>query len=749
MALRYFDRNGTTAGFGTLTGAWDTTTASWSDNAAGTATPTTFTFTDADQAQFGAVGATATAGTATIAASLNVTVNQIITANIAAAQTIAAGAGGSLTLAGTTPTINVGSAGGLTISALIEGTSGFTKSGTGTLTLSSSNTGLVGGTVTVSDGILVAGTPDFSTALNAMPNITTLALTGANAVAGIQNTVSATINYDITVSNAAAYANVGTFSTSSANAQTLAGTNSGAGSLRVQAPITGLAAATRFSRAQASTLPNKLWFLNNGTNANIRRAIFDWTGAAATPGTDIRLDINNASQTSWAWGLFNKGAGEVEFGNVSKETSGSATIAAIWNVGEAGDTADIKIAGVISQVDAGALSITKEGSRKLTLSGANTYTGTTTVTAGTLSAQSAGALGTTGAVTVSGTGTLDISEGVSVTKSGTALTLGGTGSPQLSSTTGSNIYNCAGVTLNTTLPVSVAAGAYLKLNNSTAMTGAFGLTKSDDGELDLGTTNNNYTGAVTVSAGTLTVGSLRNAGTASSLGTGALTPSIVLAGTLKYAGTSAASTSRSLTLTGASPAIEAAGTTAAAAVTFSAYTHAAGARTLMLKGDNTGNNTLATALADNGASVVGLTKQGAGKWILSAQPTYSGVTTVSAGELQFNGLNLNSNLTMNGTGVLSNTVIAGTSKTITCDGGTPEIVATTTGNTVTGTTSVSTGTLRLTTEQFASSKPVKVLGDTAVSVSGALRTTVGATQRGQMRYGGNLTFNSGSALYIG
>ena len=36
MADRYFDRNGVTAGFGTLTGNWDTTTASWSTSAAGT-----------------------------------------------------------------------------------------------------------------------------------------------------------------------------------------------------------------------------------------------------------------------------------------------------------------------------------------------------------------------------------------------------------------------------------------------------------------------------------------------------------------------------------------------------------------------------------------------------------------------------------------------------------------------------------------------------------------------------------------
>ena len=73
-------------------------------------------------------------------------------------------AGNILTLAGTTPTITVNALGGtktVTISAVVAGTEGLTKSGVGTLTLSGANT--YSGTTTVSDGTLqVSGQPYFN-----------------------------------------------------------------------------------------------------------------------------------------------------------------------------------------------------------------------------------------------------------------------------------------------------------------------------------------------------------------------------------------------------------------------------------------------------------------------------------------------------------------------------------------------------------------------------------------------------------
>jgi hypothetical protein len=96
--------------------------------------------------------------------------------------------------------------------------------------------------------------------------------------------------------------------------------------------------------------------------------------------------------------------------------------------------------------------------------------------------------------------------------------------------------------------------------------------------------------------------------------------------------------------------------------------------------------------------------------------------------------------------------MAGTSKTITASSGTPEIAPTAGANTLSGTTNVTGGTLRLTTELDVSSPATgRVLGTTNTTVSNgaAIRTSTGTAQKGRMRYGGNLTFNSGSALYIG
>ena len=56
------------------------------------------------------------------------------------------------------------------------------------------------------------------------------------------------------------------------------------------------------------------------------------------------------------------------------------------------------------------------------------------------------------------------------------------------------------------------------------------------------------------------------------------------------------------------------------------------AGTLTLNGSNTGTNTVSGAIV-NGAGTLGLTKSGAGNWILTGANNYGGVTAVSAGNL--------------------------------------------------------------------------------------------------------------------
>jgi autotransporter-associated beta strand protein len=61
-----------------------------------------------------------------------------------------------------------------------------------------------------------------------------------------------------------------------------------------------------------------------------------------------------------------------------------------------------------------------------------------------------------------------------------------------------------------------------------------------------------------------------------------------------------------------------------------------GNTTLTLNGSNTGSNTIAGVLTDNGSGVLAVTKDGLGLWILTGANSYSGPTTVVAGNLRFN-----------------------------------------------------------------------------------------------------------------
>lgn len=63
------------------------------------------------------------------------------------------------------------------------------------------------------------------------------------------------------------------------------------------------------------------------------------------------------------------------------------------------------------------------------------------------------------------------------------------------------------------------------------------------------------------------------------------------------------------------------------------------ARTLTLAGVNAGNNTFGGAIANSatGSGVVNISKQEAGKWILSGDNSYTGTTTIGAGTLEIGG----------------------------------------------------------------------------------------------------------------
>ena len=135
----YWDVNGTGTGTGG-TGTWDLSTPYWNSASDGVTGPmVAWNNASLNTAYFGGTAGTVTLGTP-------------ITANALTFNTTGYTlSGGTLTLAGTTPTITVNS-GTDTISSVIAGTAGLIKSGAGTLSLSGANT--FSGGITVNTGTL-------------------------------------------------------------------------------------------------------------------------------------------------------------------------------------------------------------------------------------------------------------------------------------------------------------------------------------------------------------------------------------------------------------------------------------------------------------------------------------------------------------------------------------------------------------------------------------------------------------------
>lgn len=165
------------------------------------------------------------------------------------------------------------------------------------------------------------------------------------------------------------------------------------------------------------------------------------------------LSINGSGATTGI--TINSGAGLATI-NSDLALSGSSQTVAVHN------TAGLLINGSV----AGTIGLTKTGSGTLILAGTNTYTGATTINAGTLNAAAPGALGGTSSIVVNQGGTLLFSEPGSPTtdriNDNSTMTLnGGT-----FNTDGLSEHGLAGATVNPGI------GAITLLSNSTIDLGA-------------------------------------------------------------------------------------------------------------------------------------------------------------------------------------------------------------------------------------------------------------------------------------
>ncbi|EEP61711.1 autotransporter-associated beta strand repeat-containing protein [Brucella abortus str. 2308 A] len=489
------------------------------------------------------------------------------------------------------------------MSGVISGAGGLMKSGTGTVTLSGANS-YTGGTK-VSAGTLVVANDN-----------TGGGTTTVDAGAGLQIGTGGTSG-----SLAGDIANNGALVVNRSDALNLAGAISGTGSLTKNGAgtvtLSGANSYTGGTKVSAGTL----------VVAN------DNTG-----GGTMTVDVG---------ALLQIGTGGTS-GSLAGDIANDGTLVV--------DRSDaIGLSGAIS----GAGGLTKNGAGTLTLSGANSYTGATTVSAGILTL--------TGDNTGGGTTTVDARAELHIGTGGASGSLAG------------NIVNDGALVVDRSGVIGLSG----------VISGTGGLMKSGTGTVTLSGVNT-YTGGTTLTAGTLAAASDNNLGGAS----GGLTFN---GGTLQVMGTSWTSTNRAVSLQAGGGTFDiedaannfavtqgvagAGGLTKSGSGTLTlsganSYTGATtvSASTLVVANDNTGGGTttvdvgaglqigtggvsgsLAGDIVNNGTLVVdrsnafdlanvisgtgSLTKNGAGTLTLSGVNSYTGGTTVSAGILTLTGDN--------------------------------------------------------------------------------------------------------------
>ncbi|RST53953.1 autotransporter-associated beta strand repeat-containing protein [Variovorax sp. DXTD-1] len=271
--------------------------------------------------------------------------------------------------------------------------------------------------------------------------------------------------------------------------------------------------------------------------------------------------------------------------------AGGGTLGVLQN---GGATSNFTIASTIID-NGGAVGFSKGGTGLVTLAGANTYTGATTVSGGMLSINSVANGGAASAIGASSAASSNL-----VLENGTLQYTGAT------ATTDRGFTLLNGGPSRT---VEVTNGATnLAFNGVVTSPDDAGFTKTGAGTLTLGNAGNNYVGVTTVSAGTVSVGTIANGGLASGIGAAGSEPAnlVVSAGAnLEYTGATA-DTDRGFTL-GAGAA--------------GGGVDVDGAPTML---------TMSGVATGAGA----LRKEGAGTLVLSGTNTYTGGTIVNAGVLR-------------------------------------------------------------------------------------------------------------------
>ncbi len=506
-------------------------------------------------------------GTApTFALGADRTVNGVIYEDTGATGDVAGSivAGSTLTLSGTTPTITTTNS--LTISATLGwGAAGFTKNGAVTLILSGGNTGT--GPVTLSAGIIRA-----TNNANALgTGAATLSLTGAGTVLQLANDTGLNFARNTTLSAATTITADRLTGAATSTTHTLGTLSIGATTLSI----------TRGSGITGAGIGG----ITFGTVTQTGASVFD-TGA------DTTLTLG-ALQTT-ARNITKQGAGTLVLGtaaNAARVAGSNILTAGTMRLGSA---SALGTTGATLALNGGILDLATD----TTVNAYNTTVGgETTINSNKAAAASAGITHTLGTLSI-GAQTLNVTRGSNATSGTGAVTFGAT-------------------TMTGNATFSPAANAQLTLG---AVGGAFTLTKSGEGLAVLSAAGS-YTGATSVTAGTL------RAGNATAFGTTAGGVSITSGAVVDLNGVAIGVEAFTLNGTGISAGgalINSSATAASLSGTISLASNSS------IGGNGAGLVTLSGIISGSGT----LTKVGTGTVLLTGANTFANGLTIEEGALR-------------------------------------------------------------------------------------------------------------------
>lgn len=513
-----------------------------------------------------------------------------------------------------------------TYSGTISGSGGLTKKGTGTLTLSGNST--YTGPTTILEGTLQGNT--------------------SNLKGNISN--SGTVVFDQVSEGTypGAISGSGGLTKKGGGTLTLAGNSTYTGPTTVlEGTLQGNTSSLRgnisnsgtvaFNQTSAGTYPGIIsgsgGLTKNGSETLTLSGNNTYTGPTTINGGTVKLGAQNGLPPGGIVTLSDKERSVLDLNNFSTSI-GSLSGGGQVNLGTGNLTLNCTSSSTYSGVITGTGGLTKKGEGTLTLDGRNTYTGPTTVLAGTLQGSGANLKGD-----IVNQGTVAFNESSTGTYAGIISGSGGLekNGPGTLILSGNNTYGGSTTISEGTLKLGA--------KNTTPSGGSVTLSNSTKAIFDL----NNFS---------TTIGSLAGGGTVN-LGTGNLTvgdsSDTTYSGVIAGAGSLTKKGTGTLTLDG--PNTYTGSTTVLEGALQGSSTNLVG--NITNNGTVIFNETLEGTYSGTISGTGGLTKKGAGTLILTQANTYTGPTKVVEGTLQGNTSSLPGNIENTGT-VIFDQLSAGT-----------------------------------------------------------------------------------------